>query len=78
MFWPSASALRDTQKDERQAMARYLIELWELYLTHNDTYLDSESEADSDDEEEDEEDEDEDEDEDDEEDEEDEEDDDTN
>lgn len=81
MFWPSASALRDTQKDERQAIARYLIELWELYLTHNDTYLDSESEADSDDEEEDEEDEDEDEDEDDEddeEDEEDEEDDDTN
>jgi hypothetical protein len=48
MFWPSASALRDTKEEERQEIAEHLIELWELYLTHNDTYLDSESEPESD------------------------------
>ncbi|RON70895.1 hypothetical protein [Pseudomonas fluorescens] len=46
LFWPSASALRDSTDEERERMAAHLVNLHSLYVTHGGTEIDSDSDED--------------------------------
>lgn len=44
LFWPSASALRDSTPTDRDLMAQHIADLVKLYVSFNDIYVDSDSE----------------------------------